>query len=177
LWQRGGIPLRIVQVAETASPHTPLVVSNDSEGAIVIWEDLRKGLASIYAQRISAAGRLSWQPGGVETLYVKSNASLAFRQIVADGQGEAIVSCRFNEAGTGKKGILVQKLDSAGKLVWPGSGIRVINGDTRNYSLSFDGQGGAIVSWGAGASGESYIQRVSAEGTILWKDKGIRLSP
>jgi len=177
LWQRGSIPLGIVHVAETASPHTPLVVSQGSEGAIVIWEDLRNGLASIYAQRVAADGTLSWQPGGVETLYVKSNASLAFRQIVADGQGGAIVSCRFNEAGTGKKGILVQKLDSAGKLMWSGSGIRVISGDTTNYSLSFDGQGGAIISWGAGASGESYIQRVSAEGTILWKDKGIRLSP
>lgn len=177
LWQRSGVPLGIVQAAEAASPHTPLVVSDSSGGAVVIWEDLRNGLASIYAQEVAADGTLAWQPGGVEALYVRSNASLAFRQIVGDGRGGAIVSCRFNEAGTGKKGILVQKLDSSGKILWPGNGIVVFNGDTTNYSLSFDGQGGAIVTWGIGASGESYIQRVSSEGRLLWNSKGIRLSP
>ena len=172
LWQRGGIPLGIVHVAETASPHTPLVVSQGSEGAIVIWEDLRNGLASIYAQRVAADGTLSWQPGGVETLYVKSNASLAFRQIVANGQGGAIVSCRFNEAGTGKKGILVQKLDSAGKLMWPGRGIRVLNGDTTNYSLSFDGQGGVIVSWEPGYLGSHIFKESVPKAQSSGKTRG-----
>ena len=177
LWQQGGIPLGIVRVAETALPHTPLVVSGGSKGAIIIWEDMRNGLASIYAQKVAADGTLSWQSGGVETVFVKSNASFAFRQIVADGQGGAIVSCRFNDAGTGKKGILVQKLDSAGKLVWPVSGIKVLNGDATNYLLAIDGQGGAIVSWGDGVSGDSYIQRVNAQGTTLWGNNRIRLSP
>jgi hypothetical protein len=173
LWSVGGVPLGIVRAAELAGPHTPLVVSEGSGGAIVMWEDLRNGLVSIYAQKVTADGTPVWQAGGVKVLYVKSNASLAFRQIVADGQGGAIVSCLFNEAGR----ILVQKLDSSGETVWPSSGVVVPRGDTTNYCLSADGQGGAIVSWGVGDPGKSYIQRVSPEGRLLWKDKGIRLSP
>jgi hypothetical protein len=75
------------------------------------------------------------------------------------------------------KGILVQKLDSSGRTLWPSNGIVAFNGDTTNYSLSFDRQGGAIVTWGMGTSGASYIQRVSWEGKLLWNSKGIRLSP
>jgi hypothetical protein len=177
LWQQGGVPVGIVQAAELASPHTPLLISNSAGGAVIIWEDLRNVLASIYAQEVTADGTFAWQPGGVEALYVRSNASLAFRQIIGDGRRGTIVSCRFNKAETGEKVILIQKLDSSGKLLWSSNGIVVFNGATTNYSLSFDGQGGAIITWGIGASGESYIQRVSSEGRLLWSNKGIRLSP
>ena len=82
MWQQSGVPLGIVRAAEIASPHTPRVVSDGSGGAIIIWEDLRNGLASIYGQRITRDGTPIWQAGGAEILYVKSNASLAFRNVL-----------------------------------------------------------------------------------------------
>ena len=63
LWQPSGVPLQIVKTAEEASPHTPLAVSDGSGGAIVMWEDLRNGLASIYAQKMDSDGVSEWQIG------------------------------------------------------------------------------------------------------------------
>lgn len=179
LWPTNGIPLGIVNVAEGASPHTPLLVSDSSGGAIIIWEDLRNGLASIYSQRVDLDGVMKWQAGGVQVCYVKSNASLSWRQIAGDMSGGAIVSYGFKEAGTSKKGILVQKLDSAGKTIWPDNGIVATGSDTSTHLLIPDGQGGAIVAWGVGKgifnSEEAYIQRISADGKLMW-EKGIKLN-
>ncbi len=90
------------------------------------------------------------------------------------------MSCSFKEAGTSKKGVLVQRLDSTGKTAWPGNGVVVTDSDTTGHFISFDGQGGAIVAWGIGKgtfnSEKGYVQRVSADGKLLWGENGIRLN-
>jgi hypothetical protein len=176
LWATEGIPLGIVETAGIiASPVNPLLINDSSGGAVIMWEDMRNGLVSIYAQRVDAAGAVKWQPGGVKVCYVNSNSSFLFRRIISDGQGGMIVSCKFTDAGTGNTGILVQKLDAAGKTVWPGNGIVVTGSDIICYNMSSDGQGGALVSWSAGALEKGYIQRVDANGILLWGLEGIRL--
>ena len=177
LWPPNSVPLRIVMTAEQASPHTPLVVSDVTGGAIIMWEDLRNGLASIYAQKMDANGTTEWQTGGVKVCYMKSNSSFVWRQIAGDGSGGAVISCCFKEAGTGNQGILVQKLDAAGKNVWPNDGVVVTGGTTTRYFLTSDGQGGALVGWGNnnGSSEKSYLQKVGANGKSLWGAAGIKL--
>jgi predicted transcriptional regulator len=177
LWQQNGVPLEITKAAENAFPHSPLPVSDGSGGAIIIWEDSRHGLASIFAQRVGSDGTMEWQPGGVQVCYIRSNASLFFRQIVSDGVGGAIVSCRFKEAGTSKKGVLVQSLDSTGKTVWPANGIMVTGSETTCHFISPDEQGGVLVVWGIGRSEKSYVQRIDAQGKLSWGAEGIRLNP
>lgn len=179
LWQQNGIPLETVKTAGRFFPvHSPLLVSDGFGGAIIIWEDLRQGIASIYAQRVDPDGTYRWQMGGVDVCYVNSASSFVFRQIVPDGLGGAIVACRFTEAGTFKQGVLVQRLDPAGGTVWPGSGIVVAGGDTTGHFISPDGQGGAIVAWGAleGGVEKSYMQRVDSSGKLLWGAEGIQLN-
>ena len=135
LWQPSGVPLQIVKTAEEASPHTPLVVSDGSGGAIIMWEDLRNGLASIYAQKMDSGGAAEWQIGGVKVCYVKSNSSFVWRQIAGDGSGGAVISCSF----TDNPGILVQKLNSDGSTVWPNNGVEVTGSKTTRYFLASDG--------------------------------------
>jgi hypothetical protein len=176
LWQTDGVPLEIVKTAGLmASPVNPLLISDASGGAVIIWEDLRNGLAGIYAQKVDAGGAIMWQPGGVKVCYIRSNSSFPFRRIVSDGQGGMIVSCKFKEAETGNTGILVQKLDAAGKTIWPGNGIVVTGSDIICYNVSSDGQGGVLVSWSAGALEKGYIQRVDVNGSLMWGLEGIRL--
>jgi hypothetical protein len=177
LWQQNGVPLEIAKAAGEAFPHTPLLVSDGSGGAIIMWEDLRRGLASIYAHRVGSDGTLEWPPGGVPVCYIKSNASLVFRQMVSDGLGGAIISCSFKEAGTNKRGVLVQKLDSTGKTAWPDNGIVVTGSDTTSHFISSDGRGGVLVTWGIGRSEKSYVQRIDAQGKPLWGAAGIKLNP
>jgi hypothetical protein len=173
LWQPSGVPLQIVKTAEEASPHTPLVVSDGSGGVIIMWEDLRNGLASIYAQKMDSGGAAEWQIGGVKVCYVQSNSSLVWRQIAGDGSGGAVISCSF----TDNPGVLVQKLNSAGRTVWPNNGVEVTGSKTTRYFLASDDQGGALVSWGTGygSSEKSYLQRIGSNGKLLWGTKGIKL--
>ncbi|HJX36881.1 MAG TPA: hypothetical protein VJ280_08010 [Dehalococcoidales bacterium] len=176
LWQPGGVPLQIVKTAEEASPFTPLAIGDDSGGAIVMWEDLRSGLASIYAQKMDSNGASAWQTGGIKVIFVKSNSSNERRQIVGDGTGGAVISCIFKEAGTGKQGVIVQKLDSAGNTAWADNGVAVVTGTPTNYCLAADNHGGVLLSWGvgAGSSEKSYIQDISSGGSLQWGN-GIRL--
>jgi len=176
LWQPGGVSLQIVKTAEGASPYTPLAVGDGSGGTIVMWEDMRSGLSSIYAQKMDSHGGSQWQNGGVKVIFVKSNSSDERRQIVGDGTGGAIISSIFRGAGTGKQGVIVQKLDSEGNTAWAGNGVVVVAVTPTNYCLAADDRGGALLSWGIGAGGseKSYVQFISSGGSRMW-GSGIRL--
>ncbi len=180
LWQQNGVPLEITKAAGEAFPHTPLLVSAGSGNAIVIWEDLRRGLASIYAQKIDANGNIKWQPDGEEVCYIKTNSSFWPRTAVSDGSGGAIIACSYKEAETNERGLLVQRLDTTGRAVW-GNGIVVTESDHITHVIAYDGYGGASIAWGSGKSmfksERSYIQRIDSGGKLLWGEEGIRLNP
>lgn len=169
LWQPNGVPLEINKAAEGAFPHTPLVVTDGAGGAIVVWEDVRKGSMSLYAQKIDADGNLRWQLGGEEVCYIETHSSFWPRMAVSDGSGGAIVTYS-NRA---------QRIDADGRTMWPGDGILFT--DRGTHDLAYEGHGGAIIAWGSGKSifrsERSYIQRISADGKLLWGEEGIRLNP
>ena len=168
LWTDNGVPLGITK-GGGALPCNHLVVSDDAGGAIVIWEDLRKGLMSMYAQKIDAEGDIKWQPGGEEVCYIETSSSFWPRTAVSDGSGGAIITF----------GIRAQRIDAAGKTMWPGDGIRFTTGGT--HAMAYDRYGGAVIGWGSGKSvfksERSYVQRIDSEGKLLWGETGIRLNP
>lgn len=168
LWQQNGVPLGITKGGGEC-PSIPLGVSDGAGGAIVVWEDLRKGLMSIYAQKIDANGDIKWQPGGEEVCYIETNSSFWPRTAISDSSGGAIVTF----------GTRAQKIDAAGRTMWPDDGILFTERGT--HALAYDGQGGAIVVWGNGKSifksERSYIQRIDSNGGFLWGGEGIRLNP
>jgi hypothetical protein len=168
LWQPNGIPLEITRGGGEC-PSNTLVVSDGAGGAIVIWEDLRKGLMSLYAQKIDASGNILWQPGGEEVCYIKTNASFWPRVAVSDGSGGAIVTYSNR----------IQRIDADGRTIWPDDGILFTKGGA--HAMDYDGYGGAIIAWGSGKSmfksERSYVQRINAEGKLLWGEQGVRLHP
>ncbi len=168
LWADNGVPLRITKGGGVC-PSNCLVVSDGTGGAIVIWEDLRKGLMSMYAQKIDANGNIKWQPGGVEVCYIKTRASFWPRMAVSDGSGGAIVTF----------GTRAQRIDADGRTVWPDDGVIFTAGGT--HDLDSDGHGGAVIAWGRGKSmfksERSYVQRIDSNGSLLWGEEGIRLNP
>ena len=176
LWVDNGVPLGITKGGGEC-PSNALVVSDGAGGAIIIWEDLRKGLMSMYAQKIDAEGNIKWRPGGEEVCYIKTNSSFWPRTAVSDGSGGAIIAWGYKEAETNKKGLLIQRLDAVGRTMWPDDGILFTQ--RGNYTLAGDGQGGAIIAWGNGKSTfrseSSCVQRVDSEGKLLWGKEGIRL--
>jgi hypothetical protein len=168
LWQPNGAPLEISKRGGVC-PSNALVVSDGAGGAIVIWEDLRKGLISLYAQKIDTDGNIKWQPGGEEVCYIKTNSSFWPRVAVSDGSGGAIVTYSNR----------IQRIDADGRTIWPDDGILFTKGGA--HAMDYDGYGGAIIAWGSGKSmfksERSYVQRINAEGKLLWGEQGVRLHP
>jgi hypothetical protein len=177
LWRENGIPLEISRASENAFPMEPILVSDGSGGAIIVWRDMRnaKGnTANLCAQRIDAGGNVMWQPEGTN---VSADAINPNHMIVSDGAGGAIVSYFFSEP---RKDLHVQKLGIDGKTVWPENGVSVGGNQCAGYSIAPEGQGGVIAAWGVGkgmfGSEKAYVQRVSADGKLLWGEDGIQLN-
>ena len=162
LWTENGIRLGITEGGGQC-PTNRVVASDGAGGAIAIWEDLRKGLTSVYAQKIDTDGNIKWQPGGEEVCYIETNSSFWPYTAVSDGSGGAIITF----------GVRAQRIDVAGRIVWPDGGIRFTAAGT--HATDYDGHGGAVIAWGE--SRRSYVQRIDAEGNLLWGTKGIRLNP
>jgi len=165
LWVPDGVPINGYKGG--AFPHNLFVVSDDAGGAIIfLWGG--------YAQKIGADGKTEWQPGGAEviTSTLPSNA-------ISDGSGGVIVTFGHKESGSKKSMLYVQKIDATGITVWRGTGTMVTEHGT--HDIAYDARGGAIIAWGSGkstfSSEKSYVQRVNAEGKLLWGDEGIRLNP
>jgi hypothetical protein len=148
---------------QACQPYGPRVTGDGAGGAIAIWEDLRKGLTSVYAQRIGAQGNIKWQPGGEEVCYIDRSSSFWPYMAVSDGSGGAIISF----------GVRAQKIDDVGNMVWPGNGVQYAAGGTN--SIAYDGYGGIVAAWGE--SQTSYVQRLNNEGEPLWGNNGVKLRP
>jgi len=169
MWKGNGLPLEINKNAGNAFPTQPLTVSDGSGGAIVIWRDSRDK-TGVYAQKVDTDGTMSWQAGGIK---VASTSLNPFPMIISDGAGGAIISYSL------QGGLYVQKVNINGETAWSENGIQVIEGEYQGYSIATDGQGGVIVGWGVGkgmfSSEKAYIQKVNADGRLLWGEKGIKL--
>jgi hypothetical protein len=162
LWTPNGVPLKAYEGG--GFPCNPLVVSDGVGGAIIfLWGG--------HAQKIDAAGSIEWEPGGVEIISSSPNNG------IRDGSGGIIVTFGQKETEKKKCGLYIQKMDADGRTVWPGVGTLVTEQGT--HDLVYDGHGGAVIAWGSGksmfSSEKSYVQRVSAEGKLLWGEHGIRL--
>jgi len=162
LWEENGIRLRITENGGR-SPTNRTITGDGAGGAIVVWEDLRKGLTSVYAQRIDDQSDVKWQPGGEEVCYIDRSSSFWPYMAVSDGAGNAIVSF----------GTRVQKIDTAGNTVWSANGVQFATNGAN--SIAYDGCGGIVVAWGE--SRRSYVQRLNNEGEPLWGSKGVSLNP
>jgi hypothetical protein len=119
----------------------------------------------------------------------RQNQSFSTVGTISDSSGGAIVAWQND------KGIYIQHLDSAGKLLWQQGGLEVSNTGTitgsmvlyqAGFSMVSDGSGGAIIAW-AGLSltathpksGENfnplniYVKRIGADGALMWPDTAI----
>lgn len=179
VWKEGGLPFEINKAAENALPIEPLLVNASLGGAIIAWRDGRDrssgSAASLYAQRVDQDGNLLWQAGGVK---VSSTSLNPHHAIASDGSGGAYIS--YSLPGDWKM-LHVQKMNNDGKTLWGENGVLVIDREYAGHSVSPDGLGGVVIGWGSSrgtvGSEEAYIQRVHADGTLLWGAAGIKLNP
>jgi hypothetical protein len=176
LWGEQGI-----QLCDTSpDPRWAKLISDDSGGAVVVWEDNRGPDTDIYAQRVSSAGRLLWPDTGIPVANA-SNAQLS-PQIISDGLGSFIlvwVQSPGTSYHVGDADIYAQKINANGDFLWAdGKGVPVCTGagSQEHPQVASDGSGGCIVVWHDTRNRpnrDAYAQRVSSEGKILWETDGV----
>jgi hypothetical protein len=143
---------------------SPSIVNGGAGGAIIFFGDG----TYVYAQRIDADGHRLW----AEDIEVWK------------GNDYSVVSDDFDGA-IGAWDERTQRVDGEGRTMWGPDGTTAMVDSSGWYLISPDGYGGVLVSWTAVAKSASgyegyeasyYVQRVDAEGDIVWGDEGILLN-
>jgi len=170
LWQEDGIPV-------CTAPGTqwyPKIASDRAGGAIIVWTDGRVSSAdnNIFAQRVSADGKILWEKDGVSVCSAPQNQERP-EMIAVDGG--AIVA--WNDSRSGNIDIYTQKISPDGQPLWDKDGIAVvaIEFSQENPKLAPDGLGGALLVWTDDREEETaiYFQKITKEGRRSWIDSGV----
>ena len=94
VWLWSGFPICTVR----GGPEYPQAVPDGSGGALIAWQDWRKGHYDIYAQKVDATGDVLWTRDGVAICgapYDQVDMRLA-----ADGHGGAVMTWRDGRGGS-----------------------------------------------------------------------------
>ncbi len=156
------------------------IASDGAGGAFIAWYEVRSGIAydfDIYAQRIGGDGDILWAQEGVP-ISIAPGAQ-ADPQIVADGEGGAIIAWRDERSGTFD--IYVQRVNAAGEVQWTPDGVPIVTERYGQYGPSIvpDGRGNFIIAWRDDRSGvgQIYCQKLDGDGNALWTVNGIPVCP
>jgi serine/threonine protein kinase len=189
-WPANGVALCSAVGAQEA----PVAVADGDGGALVTWEDLRSGNYDIYAQHITASGRIAagCDRAGVG-ICVYAIHDERIPTIAADGSGGAIITWydwrHFCQQGRTCADIFAQRVSAAGVVLWLKNGVPMCStsGDEMFPRITADGAGGAIIAWrdsrntvppfyDTPGAGDIYVQRTDSTGKALWAANGVPIS-
>ena len=115
-WTNNGILIKDnVLFDETSNIFGYWTTTDDNNGAIVCWTDLRDSNVDVYAQRINSNGDLVWYEDGI--IVVGSSGNQTSPQLVKDGNGGAFIV--WEDYRSGDSDIFLQKIDLSGALKSP----------------------------------------------------------
>ena len=163
-----------VCTAENAQ-YFPVLTTDGNDGVIVTWRDGRNSNYDIYAQRVDKNGDMVWTPDGIAVC--DHDASQSAPVIVSDLNGGAIIVWGDTRNGNDTQDGFAQRVNANGEKLWVPDGVSVCTDPTLqdDFTAITDGNGGVIVVWEDWRSGNQdiYSQKLSSEGKVLWKEKGI----
>ncbi len=160
----------------TSTVNTQIRVATDRQlGVIVVWEDHRNGMA-LYAKRNNPLSSFLPPENGVPVCSGLPEVSPRF-EAIGDGKGGVVVAWI-----DGDHKLYAQLLDPFGEKQWGDNGILIAdNLCDLPVKLSGDPENGFILGWCEGTEihhpGKSYVQKIDAEGKLLWGEDGIKLKP
>ncbi|MGD1048903.1 MAG: FlgD immunoglobulin-like domain containing protein [Candidatus Krumholzibacteriaceae bacterium] len=171
-WVANGIAICTVPGTQDA----PVIVPDGAGGAIIVWEDGRTVNTDIYAQRVDAAGNVSWPANGNPVC--NANNSQSFPLAVPDGAGGAIVAWQDFRSNN-VLDIYAQRVNSSGYALWVANGVAVCTGQTgvTMSQIIADGAGGAIIVWydRRNFNNEIFAQKISSGGVVQWTANGANI--
>lgn len=171
MWKTNG-----VTICKQDSSYSPVIVSDDSGGAIIVWQSYRGSeTADIFAQRINSQGIVQWSIDGVPV------STVVFEQdsisVIKDGFGGAILTWQDYRSNNGFADIYAQRINSEGAMLWTANGVTICNqaAAQRGPKLISDGSGGAFITWYDNRAGDYdiYTQRIGNAGAVQWTTNGV----
>jgi hypothetical protein len=179
LWEKEN-PQNVVLSTGVHNHVLPRIVSDGSDGAIVVWQDNHPGDKrgnDIYAQKIDSLGQSLWAPIGVVVSTAADNQT--HPKAIPDGAGGAIVVWQDARGGVSFD-IYAQRINPKGEAVWGTKGVAVATSanDQIKPRLVSDGAEGALVLWQDFRTGSPhlYAQRVGVDGKVMWTADGMPVS-
>ncbi len=175
LWASSGIVVCTALFTQSSQ----ILVSDDSGGSIILWQDSRDGNADIYAQRVNSNGATLWYPNGIAICTANNDQSNL--SAISDGLGGAIivwVDYRNDNGSLTNSDIYAQHVNSSGSTLWLLNGIVIstsANQQTNPHIVS-DGADGCIITWEDGRDTSAthiYAQRLNGTGNKLWINNGV----
>ncbi len=176
LWAANGF----AACTDGADQTEPRIATNMIGGAFIAWTDYRtfgSPNAQVYIQNIGADGYGLWffSPDGAYVATSEYNESTP--RIVSDGAGGAIVA--WWQDVPGAAGARAQRISEGAQSLWGSYGIPLCNAniDSDGLRIAPDGEGGVFAAWMdyRGGSADVYVQRVDADGNILWSPNGTNI--
>ncbi len=164
----------------------PALVTDGNGGVFCVWADYRNdpnflSSAQLYAQHLTADGKILWMKDGIPI--GKVNANQQQHNCISDGVGGFIVA--WWDDRDIFPDIYAQRINVDGKILWDKEGIPICTegGVQQNPMLVTDGVGGAIVYWvdfrediGNTTEDAIYAQRIDSDGNVLWQENGVPVS-
>ncbi|MFX1449380.1 MAG: TolB family protein [Promethearchaeota archaeon] len=150
----------------------PKLCSDLDGGAIIVWEDSRKGNKDIYAQLINKTGITAWDNNGT-VICNESNVQQNL-QVISDGNGSCIIV--WEDLRYTNSSIFGQKINGTGFTEWDNNGTVICNYINNQImpKLCNDNGKGAIISWLDNRTGnfDIYGQHVNSTGGSMWTLNG-----
>lgn len=173
-WTPDGVPIVAVNGDQTIAR----MVSDQTGGAIIVWDDKRsQNDADIYAQRIDHGGVALWQGNGLRVTSAPNDQ--VSPQVDEDGAGGVVIvwlDKRRNED------IYAQRLDRNGRALWASAGLAVCDDLMRQTKPHVAATGNAswIVVWedyrALSGSSDLYYQKIASNGQLHLPANGVPLA-
>ena len=170
-WPFGGVAI----TTAVDNQSRPLMVSDGSGGAVIVWSDNRAGTnMDVYAGRVNALGVTQWTANGVAICTAAQNQIDPV--IASDGAGGAVIA--WSDRRNSDWNAYVQRIDASGASQWTSNGVALcaVSGIQAVTAIVADGSGGAFVVWRDerdATDRDVYAQRIDGAGNVLWTTDGI----
>lgn len=151
----------------------PLIASDGSGGAYVVWEDSRtltNGI-DLYGQHINADGTLSYATSGAAVCVTTRDQRVA--NLASDEAGNAYVAWEDKRSSTTstQPDIYANRLTPTG-VSWTSTGMAICTQSAQQHRprVCADGSGGCYIAWENNATVPTsiYAIRLNSSGTKLW---------
>lgn len=175
-----------VPLCTVSGDKSPAKILPFSGGYVCVWRDRRAGNWDLYTQRLNAAGVPLWTTGGIA---VCADVTDQYEfDATTDGISTFVVWRDYRRSAGGKytpgrslTSIFAQGVNASGQLLWnPSGNLLIQHGDTQDIrAIASDGLGGWFLladewiyvnpSGTEGRGSGRILQRVSADGTLMWQ--------